>query len=91
MAANATIRARVEEELRDDASAILKSLGLTISDVLRMTLTKVVNDKALPFELTRPNAETIAAIEEARKMRQAKRHRFATGLDLINDLEKVSS
>jgi DNA-damage-inducible protein J len=78
MAATTSVRARVEEDLRDDASAILKALGLTISDVLRMTLTRVVHDWALPFELTQPNAETITAIEEARKIRLDKRQRLVS-------------
>lgn len=88
MAATAFIRARVEEDLRDDAADVLKALGLTISDVMRMTLTRIATEKALPFELTRPNAVTREALEEAQQMRQARKHRFATGQDLLNDLEE---
>ena len=41
---------------------MLAELGLTVSDVVRMTLTRVAKDHALPFELKVPNAETRAAI-----------------------------
>ena len=41
-------------------------VGITVSDAVRLLLTRVAHDKALPFEPFRPNAETIAAMEEAR-------------------------
>ena len=41
-------------------------MGLTVSDAVRLLLTRVAHDKALPFEPFRPNADTIAAMEEAR-------------------------
>ena len=45
---------------------MLATMGLTVSDAVRLMLTRVAHDKALPFEPLRPNAETIAAMEEAR-------------------------
>ena len=41
--------------------------GLTVSDAVRLLLTKVAHEKALPFELLTPNEETIAAMKEARR------------------------
>jgi DNA-damage-inducible protein J len=41
-------------------------MGLTVSDAVRLLLTKVAHDKALPFEPLVPNATTIAAMKEAR-------------------------
>jgi DNA-damage-inducible protein J len=38
-----------------------------VSDAVRIMLTRVAHEKALPFEPFRPNAETIAAMEEARR------------------------
>jgi DNA-damage-inducible protein J len=87
MAATAFIRARIDEGLRDDAAAVLDELGLTISDVMRMTLTRIAREKAVPFELTTPNAATRAALDEAAAIRAARKHRFATGKDLINGIE----
>ena len=63
MAATAFVRARIDETVKDEAAAVLAELGLTVSDVVRMTLTRVAKDHALPFELKVPNAETRAAIE----------------------------
>lgn len=87
MAANAYIRARIDSALKDDATEVLDSLGLTVSDVMRMMLTRIAREKALPIELTRPNAETVAAIEEARAIKAARRNRFATAEELIGSIE----
>ena len=88
MAANAVVRARIDERLKNEATAVLNELGLTVSDLVRITLTRVARDKALPFELKTPNAETRAAIQESRAMMAAGRARFARAQDLIDDLDK---
>lgn len=74
MAATAFVRARIDKDVKEEAEAVLKDLGLTISDAVRLTLTRIARDKALPLELKIPNAETQAAMAEARAM-MAKRQR----------------
>ena len=54
----AFVRARVDEKVQEQASAVLADIGLTVSDAIRMLLTRIANDKALPLELAIPNAET---------------------------------
>ena len=66
MAANALVQTRINSTVKAEASAVLATMGLTVSDAVRLLLTRVAHDKALPFEPFRPNAETIAAMEEAR-------------------------
>ena len=66
MAANALVQARIDNEIKQEAAAVLESMGLTVSDAVRLMLIRVANEKALPFELLVPNAETIAAMKEAR-------------------------
>ena len=88
MASNAFVRARIDERLKDEAAAVLAEMGLTVSDVVRMTLTRVAKDKALPFELKVPNAETRAAIEESRAMMKARRARLNDGQELFDALDK---
>jgi DNA-damage-inducible protein J len=67
MTANALVQARVDETVKEEASAVLASMGLTVSDAVRMLLTRVAREKALPFEPLVPNAETVAAMKEARR------------------------
>ena len=66
MAANALVQTRINGAVKAEASAVLATMGLTVSDAVRLLLTRVAHDKALPFEPLRPNAETIAAMQEAR-------------------------
>ena len=67
MSANAVVRARIDEHIKEEATVVLASMGLTVSDAFRLMLTRVAREKALPFEPLIPNAETIAAMKEARR------------------------
>jgi DNA-damage-inducible protein J len=88
MAATAFVRARVDEGLKNDAANVLAEMGLTVSDLVRITLTRVAKDRALPFELKAPNAETRAAIAESRTMMQARKARFSDPKALIDALDQ---
>lgn len=88
MTANAVVRARIDEEVKDEASAVLAEMGLTISDLLRMTLIRVARDKAIPFEIKVPNAETRAAMEEGRQIMKERRLRFQSAEEMFDALEK---
>ena len=90
MPSNAFVRARIDGQLKDEAETVLNYFGLTVSDAVRMTLTRIAHDKALPLELKVPNAETQAAMEESRKMMAKRQARFRNGQDLINALEAKS-
>lgn len=85
----AVVRARVEEDVKADATAVLGALGLTVSDIIRMTLTRVARDGAVPFELTVPGAETQAAMREGRKLLKARHARFSNGDEHLDALEKA--
>ena len=64
--ANQLVQARVDKEINDEAAVVLAAMGLTVSDAVRLLLTRVAHEKELPFAPLVPNAETIAAMEEAR-------------------------
>jgi DNA-damage-inducible protein J len=66
MAANALVQTRIDGKVKEEAAAVLSTMGLTVSDAVRLMLTRVAHDKALPFEPLVPNEETIAAMREAR-------------------------
>lgn len=66
MTENAVVRARIDAQIKEEAAAVLKAMGLTVSDAFRLMLTRIAREKALPFDLRAPNAETIAAMREAR-------------------------
>lgn len=85
---SAEVRSRIEPDLKEQSVEILASLGLEISDAIRLFLRQVVAVHGLPFEVRKPNATTIAAIEEARLISRA---RFDSAESLFNELEKNTS
>ena len=63
---NAVIRTRIDEKIKEDATAVLEAIGLTASDAFRMMMVRIAAEKKLPFNPLVPNAETIAAMKAAR-------------------------
>jgi DNA-damage-inducible protein J len=67
MAANSVVRARIDARIKDEATAVLEAIGLTVSDAVRLMLVRVAAEKALPFEPLVPNARTVKAMKAARR------------------------
>jgi DNA-damage-inducible protein J len=67
-----TLHVRVDNEIKSQASEALAAMGLTVSDAVRILLKRMVNDQAFPLGLKVPNAQTRAAMEEARAMNTAR-------------------
>ena len=83
----AEIRSRIEPDLKENATRILASCGLNVSDAIRLFLHQVVAQNGLPFAVKAPNAVTRAAMQEADSENLP---HFATVQELFDDLEKVS-
>ena len=81
----AEIRSRIEPDLKENATRVLASCGLNISDAVRLFLRQVVAQNGLPFEVKAPNAVTIAAMEEADSGHLP---HFGSVQELFDDLEK---
>lgn len=67
MAQNTLIQVRVEDSLKKDADALFSDLGLDTPTAIRIFLKQAIKRNGLPFDVAQPvpNAETIAAMEEA--------------------------
>ena len=57
MSENAVVRSRVSADVKQRATVVLENMGLTVSDVMRIVLTRVAKENALPFDL-KPNKLT---------------------------------
>ena len=66
MTTNTLIETHIDSCVKDEAAIVLATMGLTISDAIRLMLIKVAHDHKLPFDEFIPNAETVKAMEEAR-------------------------
>ena len=89
MAQSSMLHIRVDDEVKTQATEALAAMGLSMSDAVRIFLKRVVSDQAFPLELKVPNAETRAAMEEARAMMKARQARFESADALLDELEKT--
>ena len=61
------INTRVAPALKADAENVLERLGVTTTEAITMFLNQVVLQQGLPFPVRIPNAETAAALREAKE------------------------
>ena len=80
---SAVVRARVDEKAKKEATKVLRSVGLTMSDAFRMMVVRIVAEKKLPFDPLIPNAKTLAAMKE---LESGKGKRFKSVKKLMADL-----
>lgn len=83
MAANAVVRSRISLEVKEQAAAVLKPMGLSVSDVMRIVLTRVAEEGALPFDmkLNRLTRETLRKSARGQDV-----HRVKSAEDLFDAL-----
>ncbi|MCC8463290.1 MULTISPECIES: type II toxin-antitoxin system RelB/DinJ family antitoxin [Photorhabdus] len=80
------VRTRIDSAIKQEATDVLAAIGIKMSDFLRIAVTMVAKEKALPFEIKKiPNRVTVEAMNEARSSMNA---RFNDADDLIHDIEK---
>ena len=84
------VHVRVNEQVKTQATEALASMGLSVSDAVRVFLTRIAAEKQLPFALKVPNAETRAAMAEADEIIATRRARFTSADDLFRSLEENS-
>ena len=82
MAKTATIRARVEPELKQRAEALFSELGLTATEAITLFYKQVTMHGGLPFAVRLPNAETAEALRQAH---------VGEGLTEYTDLEALKA
>ncbi|WP_018238752.1 type II toxin-antitoxin system RelB/DinJ family antitoxin [Ensifer sp. BR816] len=51
MGSNALVQTRIDADVKERATAVLENMGLTVSDAVRILLTRTANEGALPLEL----------------------------------------
>jgi DNA-damage-inducible protein J len=67
MATTEMVHVRIDKRTKARAAKALAAMGLSVSDAVRVLLTRVAVEKSLPFEVKTPNSATVAAMEEARR------------------------
>ena len=80
MAKTQTIRARAEPELKHEAEEAFSVLGLSPTEAIPLFYRQVALHNGLPFDVRIPNAETRAALRDARDRKNLTEH---TNLDAL--------
>ena len=64
------ININVDTKIKDEATVILKGLGLNMSTFINMALTQVVKRNGVPFEVVNPtpSKEMLEALKEVNEM-----------------------
>jgi len=65
MSKTVTIHTRIEPEVKSQVDTILNELGISTADAISMFFRQIIRYRGIPLDLRIPNAETVAAINEA--------------------------
>lgn len=68
MSLTSTVKARVDESVKQEVTQIFHEIGLNTSQAINIFLKRVIAEKGIPFELKIPNEKTLQAIQEAKNM-----------------------
>lgn len=69
---NDIVRARIETKTKQQASAILKRLGVSHSTFINMSYRAVVEHQGIPFSLLIPNSETAKVLKATKRGKYTK-------------------
>lgn len=84
MRADTVVRARIDSETKERATAALEAMGLSVSDAIRLLMLRIADEQRLPFAVQVPNATTAKTMAE---LDGSKGKRFDNADELFQDLE----
>ena len=94
MAKTADLHVRIAPDTKRDAEMLFNKFGITVSDAVNIFLHQSLIVGGLPFEMRQPhyNAETEAAIQEARDIMAGKVHvkAFKSVAEMNADIDAVN-
>jgi DNA-damage-inducible protein J len=79
MAAGTIVRARIDANTKERATAALEAMGLSVSDAIRLLMLRIADEQRLPFAIEVPNAGTRRAMKELED-RKGKTHGSTTDM-----------
>lgn len=81
--ADTYVRARIDADTKERATAELEAMGLSVSDAIRLLTLRVADERRLPFDVKVPNRTTRKALAE---LESGKGKRFGSVDELMADL-----
>ncbi len=83
MSRDTVVRARIDSETKARAAEALQTMGLSVSDAIRLLLLRVADEQRLPFAVQAPNSTTVKAMKE---LDAGKGKGFGSAEELFQDL-----
>jgi DNA-damage-inducible protein J len=83
MSTDTVVRARIDRDTKERATAALEAMGLSVSDAIRLLMLRIADEKRLPFAVQVPNATTTKAMNE---LESGQGKRFDNADALFKDL-----
>ena len=90
MAKTTNLSIRIDKELKEQAEQLFSELGMNMTTAFNIFVRQAVRQRKIPFEISLnvPNAETIAAIEEANKLsRDPNAKRYSSFEELVAEVQ----
>lgn len=78
------INVKVNSELKTEAEKLFNELGLTMTSAITVFLQQSVSNQTIPFQIKKPNAETLKAIKDIEDVNLE--GGFSSVKDLLEDL-----
>ena len=75
------VRARIAPDIKHNAEQVLASLGISMSDAIRIFVSQVAIRQSFPIELKTPNQMTVQAMQA-----DAEQDEYGSADDLFNEL-----
>ncbi len=90
-AMTSAINVQVDKKDKEQATNILKDLGLNMSTAINMFVKQIIKEDGLPFEIKnpKPNKELLEALEEGEKIIQEVREGKRKGYNNVNEMMKA--
>jgi DNA-damage-inducible protein J len=76
----ATVRARIEPQLKHDVENVLSRLGLSLSEAIEIFLAQVKLRKGIPFDVRIPNKVTHDTFKKTDAGKELTRHENAKNM-----------
>jgi len=83
MRADTYVRARISSDVKERAAATLETMGLSVSDAIRLLMLRIADEQRLPFAVQVPNKATAKAMAE---LESGKGKKLADADKLFDDL-----
>ncbi len=81
--ATTNLNIRTDKDVKDSAERLFDQLGLNMTTAVNMFLRQAIRENRIPFEVTLnvPNAATVAAINEGRRIAKDKNVKGYSDID----------